>query len=146
MLVVPWSFKEVELWIKAHNATELGATPIAASSLIENRVVEEALNDLTMRVNLSTGIAHPRDREATIQTFEILRNGRETYNPEDVKAWLIATGRWKATDVEEVAKVARAVLEHKKLRRGPPAWREDILEIWRKAAEKSLHRYTKLFL
>lgn len=137
MFVVPWIFGEVELWIRAHNAIELGAAPSPATGpLIKNKVVEEALKGLTSVVNLSTGIVHPRDREATIQAFEILRDGGEAFSPEEVKAWLIATGRWKATDAEEVAKVACAVLERKKLRRGYPVWRGDILEIWRKDAEK----------
>jgi hypothetical protein len=138
MLVVPWTMSEVELWIRTRNATELGKPKqVNVPPFVKNKVVEQALNGLTARVNVSTGVSHPRDREAAIQTFQILRNGGEMFTPEEVKAWLIAKGGWRATDAQEVAEIARQVLEGRKLRRGDPSWREDILEMWRKDAEKS---------
>ena len=137
ILVVPRIFEEIEPWIATWNATELGFPPRERERpLIRNKVVEAALKSLTARVNLSTGIIHPSDRESAIQTFEILRNGDEIFSPEEVKTWLVAQGGWKATRAQEAVDVARAVLEGKKLRRGAPTWKENILEIWRKDALK----------
>jgi len=144
MLVVPWNFEEVEPWIRAWNATELGATPQARPSpLISNPVVQQALKSLTAVVNVSTGISHPRDRATAIQTFEILRDGGEMFTPEKVKAWLIAEGGWKATDAQEVAEVAQKVLEYRRLRKGRPVWKRNILEIWREEAAKNQKLLTR---
>lgn len=132
MLVVPWILEEVQPWIKTWNATELG-TPAQSrkTPLVSNKVLEAALRSLNARVNRSTGIGHPSDREAAIQMFTILKGGRESFDPEEVKAWLIAEGGWQANYAEEVAELARGVLEGKKFRTGSPAWSENILESWR---------------
>jgi hypothetical protein len=138
MLVVPWNMKEVEPWIRTWNALELESPQVTKQEeLIKNRVVVQALKSLTATVNVSTGITHPWDKEAAIQTFTILRDAGEFFNPADVKAWLIRYGKWKATDAQEVADIAQKVLERKRLRKGPSHWRKDILEIWREKAEKS---------
>jgi len=136
MLVVPWSFEEVEPWIRTWNAIELDNPPHTRKApLISNPVVRQALKSLTACINVSTGIAHPLDRDRAIQTFEILRDGEEVFNPADVKAYLIAECGWKATDAQEVAELVQKVLDRKKLRKMErPAWKKNILEIWRKKA------------
>lgn len=135
MLVVPWTMKEVEPWIRTWNATEPGVQQGAKPpQLIQNKVVVEALKSLTVSVNVSTGITHPLDKETAIQTFMILRDAREVFNPDDVKAWLIRDGGWKATDAQEVSELAQKVLERRRLRKGSPHWRKDILKIWREEA------------
>ena len=138
MLVVPWIMKEVEPWIRTWNATELGAKKKkVVPTLVKNKVVEQALKSLTACVNVSTGITHPRDKDRAVQTFIILRDGGEMFTPDEIKAWLIAKGGWKATDAQEVAEVAQKVLDRRRLRRGRPTWRKGILKIWRKEAAKS---------
>jgi hypothetical protein len=137
MLVVPWNFSEVEPWIRARSASELGVpsvTPTGPS--VRSRVVERALQGLTLRVNLSTGISHPRDDDAAVQMFEILKRAGESFSPDEVEAWLIGKGGWKATHAQDVAEVAQKVLEGRRLRTGMPAWAPNILEIWRQDAEK----------
>lgn len=135
LLVVPWLFKEVQPWIKAWSATELGQQPSASASLLRSKTVEQALKDLTASVNLSTGITHPSDRNAAIQTFEILKAANEPFSPDEVKAWLVGKGGWKATDAQEVAELVQKILEGKKLKTTSRVWVDNILEIWKKAAQ-----------
>jgi hypothetical protein len=137
MLVVPWNFAEVEPWIRARSAIELGA-PVTEQTgpTLQSRVVERALESLTAVVNLSTGITDPRDRASAVQIFEILRNGGEPFTPEAVKTWLVSKEGWKATHAQEVAEVAKKVLEGRRLKSGTHRWRPDILKIWRAEAQK----------
>ena len=133
MLVVPWNFYEVEPWIRARGAVELGM-PLSGQEgpTVQNKVVERALQSLTRTVNLSTGVMHPSDRASAIQMFQILRNAGERFTPEEVKAWLIGKGGWKATHAQDAADIARKVLEGRRLRTGPMrVWADDILEQWR---------------
>ena len=137
MLVVPYRLSEVEPWIRTWNATELGQAEKPEQPLVSNKVVEEALKSLTGRVNVSTGIVHPSDRSAAIQMFEILRDAGETFTPEEVKAWLTAKGGWKATYAQEVADVARKILEGRKLKSEGQAWADNILDQWRESARST---------
>ncbi len=139
MLVVPWRMEDIELWIKTRNATELDARERQEKPppLVRSKVVERALKSLTMMVNVSTGLIHPLDRDRAIQTFEILRDAGEPFTPEEVKAWLVAAGGWKATHAQEAADIAKKILEGRKLKKlGKPAWRPDILEVWKHEANQ----------
>jgi len=104
--------------------------------MLQSRVVERALESLTAIVNLSTGITDPRDRASAVQLFEILRNGGERFTPEEVKAWLVGKGGWKAIHAQEVTEVAQKVLERRRLKSGTHRWRPDILNIWRVEAQE----------
>ncbi len=136
MLVVPWLRKEIDPWIRTVNAKDFDAPANAVpEELIKNKVVVQALKSLSVLVNKSTGILHPLDKEKAIETFTILRDAGEEFNPEDVKAFLIREEGWKATYAQDVANIAQKVLERKKLQRGNHAhFRQEILEIWRKEA------------
>ena len=138
MLVVPWRIEAVEPWIRTWGAIELGTQEsVEEPELVKNKVVVEALKSLTAVVNVSTGITHPSDREAAVQLFTILRDAGELFNPEDVKAWLIRYGGWKAPQAQEVAELAQKILDGRRLRKGRRAWRENILEIWREEAARA---------
>jgi hypothetical protein len=137
MLVVPWLFKEVEPWIRAWNASELGQPPTTPkSALLQSKIVEQALKGLTSTVNLSTGISHPSDRDAAIQMFEILKAAGEPFSPDEIKAWLVGKGGWKATDAQEVADIAQKVIEGRRLKTDTRVWAHNILEIWEKDAQR----------
>jgi hypothetical protein len=140
ILVVPHSLEALEPWIKMWNATELGASPQPRQMPLSNLVVRQALKNLTRVVNVSTGIAHPRDKETTIQILEILRDGGEMFTPEEVKAYLVIECDWKAKYAQEVAEIAQKVLKYKRLSKGGPVLRYDTLKIWREKAAKTKKR------
>jgi hypothetical protein len=137
VLVIPWTLEEVQFWVDTWSAIELGANPQAKTAKpFSNPIVEAALENLTRRVNLSTGITHPRDRSLTIELFKILRDNEISYNPDEVRAWLVLHG-WNPEDADNVKQVAIDVLARKRLRSdGQSRWRKDILEIWKEGAKK----------
>jgi hypothetical protein len=140
VLVIPWTLDEVQYWIDTWSAIELGPgieykpSKLPPSAL--NPIVEAALESLTNRVNLSTGILHPLDRAAAIELFRILRGAGITYDPGQVRAWLVSRGRWNPRDADDVAEVASGILAGKRLRGGSGSWSDKILEMWRDRAEK----------
>ena len=137
ILVFPWMFNEIENWIVTWNATELGKSPSKKKEIIGNPVVVQALKNLTSYVNLSTGIAHPQDRSATIWTFKILKQNNENFLFDEIKSWLISQGHWRAAAAEDAAVIARGVLNEKSFRSGTCVWRKDIIDIWREKSESS---------
>lgn len=137
VLVIPWTLEEMQYWINTWGAYELGTQPTKSKKeLVSNPVVEEALISLTARVNVSTGISHPLDRASAIDLFRRLKATGEHFDPEEVRAWLVAEGNWKPKYADEVAEVARGVIEGKRFRETRSRWKEDIVEIWREEAKK----------
>jgi len=138
VLVIPWSMDEVKFWINTWSANELGKPESDLKKIsLSNPVVEEALKSLTMCVNVSTGITHPQDRSRCIELFKKLKDAGEIFNKEEIRAWLVAEGGWKPEDADEVVNVAEAVLEGRRLRSSSGNWRDDIVEEWKRRANKS---------
>ena len=137
VLVIPWTIQGVQDWIDTWAATELGATSqVATRNPFSNPIVEVALEALTKRVNVSTGILHPLDRAAAIDLFRILHDAGIPYDPKEIRAWLVSQGRWQPSDADDVKKVAEAILAGKTLRGQRRAWSDDILEIFERRAKK----------
>lgn len=137
VLVIPWILQEVQYWIDTWAATELGSIPrVITGKPFSDPVVEAALEALTNRVNLSTGILHPLDRAAAIDLFRILRDNGILYDPDEIRAWLVSQGGWRPSYADDVKKVAEAILARKALKGQRRAWSDNILEILRERANK----------
>ena len=132
ILIVPWSMQEVDHWVSTWNAKELGSRKKSKKAdHVSNRVVEEALRDISDRVNMPAGMEHQTDRDLIIQALLILKEGGEEFTPSSLKSWLVANGGWKATHAQEVAEAAAEVLEGKRFNQGKSAWPDDVMQKWR---------------
>jgi len=137
MLVVPSRPEEVSGWIAARQAVTLGSTPQPHVPLhLSNRVAEAAVRSLSDSVNRSTGLSNARDRNRAIETFKILRDNNESYDPNEIKGFLISECSWEAPRADEVREIALQILRDRKLR-SETAWIPNILEIWRNEARDS---------
>jgi len=96
-----------------------------------------AIKSLAARVNRSTGISHPSDKKATIDTFKILQKHNEQYDPIEIKSWLILKADWEPKFAEDVAKIARGILEGKSFSsiQKHASWKSDVVNRWREDAE-----------
>jgi len=134
LCVVPWNRADIDQWKTNWNPTDL-RTGEAAEQLttIGNPVVEAAMRSLTMAVNLSTGLSHPSDKEAAVQTFRLLRDAGEGFQPSEVQAWAVRNG-WRPRHARELAEVAQAIIDRRPIRGGRQRWRKDIVAYWREEA------------
>jgi hypothetical protein len=132
ILAVPWLMQNIQLWIDTWAAQELRSRePTVPVVTVTNPVVIAALRSLTKAVNLSTGIHHPSDRQAAIDLFERLNDAGESYNPDEVRAWLIREGGWAPTDADDVRSIAASILAGRRIRGGGRFWADNIVEQWR---------------
>lgn len=137
VLVIPWTIQEVQNWIDTWAATELGAAPqVAARNPFSNPIVEAALEALTERVNLSTGILDTLDRTAAVDLFRILRDKGIPYDPKEIRAWLVSQGGWRPSYADDVKEVAEAILARKALKGQRRVWSDNILEILEQRTKK----------
>ena len=105
--------------------------------IVNNKVVLMALKTFAASANRSTGISHPSDKRAAIEIFTVLKKNGEQYDPDEVKSWLILKANWKPEFAEDVAKIARGILEGKRftsIQKGQ-MFIENIIETWREEAK-----------
>jgi hypothetical protein len=97
-------------WIQRWKPTVHGATLPAGSSLtLPNTVIKE-LDELTMLVNLNTGITHSSDKARAVETFKKLKANGHHCQPAAVKNWAIGHG-WRPEDGDDLAKLAERYLK-----------------------------------
>lgn len=135
VLVVPWNRDEVNRWIATWNATELGTNSRDGDpNHISEPLVEAAMETLHNLVNVSTGITHSSDRSTAIEIFKILQRESIPFNPDEIRAWLVAEKGWKPNDADDVRAIAEGVLQGKQYRyRSGLA--DDIFQQWQERAK-----------
>lgn len=137
ILVVPWSVPEVQAWIQMWDIYELGDTSPHPPKTFSNPTVRAALESLTTRINLSTGLSHPSDEAAAIEMFRLLHVAGEVFNPDEVKSWLVSELGWRRQQANEAAEIAQKVLSGRTLRAANhPRWASDIVSMWREEGSK----------
>jgi hypothetical protein len=128
---IPWIPSNIDRWRNAYSPAEMrSGTPAAVRNKVTNPVVQRALQSLTRRVNLSTGLSHPRDRSAAVGLFRLLKEGGEHYDPSEVLAWAANNG-WDLRDAGELADIAQGILDGRRYRTENHGWGDDILDRWR---------------
>lgn len=135
--VVPWTFEEIATWASGRGAVDLTSPDTApAAPVIGDPVVGVAMRELTLAVNLSTGLSHPSDREHAINVFRVLRGGRHFWDPAEIEAWALGNG-WDLHGAEQSSGVARGVAEGKQFQTsGRSTVRSEALGRWRDDAAR----------
>lgn len=135
--VLPWLEDDIRVWRDAHGAVDLlGEFPTAQLPRLDP-VVEQALRSLTGMVNLSTGITHPSDKRAAIDTFESLRDSGYRWVGEWIETWARALG-WRPSGAKDLREIAERVAAGRSFRvtgQRRRLLRADIVDVWRRAQD-----------
>lgn len=136
-VVVPeWELEEIKVWLKTWNPIISGREHSEPSKLIDNPVVEEAMERLTKRINLSTGLSNPRDKGATVELLRKLRSKKEYFDPDSLKAWAL-NNNWTPKGAEELRFYAQAIIDKKPVHGNKDSWESNIIsEIRKKVSSK----------
>lgn len=129
--------KYVTDWINTWDPQIFGAKKEekVPKKIINNYVVENALNSLTRRLKRSKRvyIGGNLDKESTTQLFSILVKNGETYDPVSVRQWAVKH-EWTSESADKLEDIAQAVLDGKKIRKGKyPHWKSNIIDTWRES-------------
>ena len=71
-MIVPWHMPDLKVWMKTWNPELIGKEREQPGVLINNPIVEQALNSIA--IEPPTGILHPTDRTTAIDKFRKLKN------------------------------------------------------------------------
>jgi hypothetical protein len=124
--------EEVAHWIAAYAPQDLLGRQSNQPQSISNPVVARAMESIWLMINTSSGMTHPLDRNRVIDAFRILRKGRETVDPQEIRSWLLQRGM-KPKYAEEIAQVAANPSGSRKSS-SSSSWAENILDQWRDKA------------
>lgn len=105
IIFVPWLDKDGKDWAQKWNA-ETHGDPTINSEIDLPSEVSTALVNLKACVNLSTGLAHPSDKEHAKRKFSELRSAGIKWDPAEVEKWAVRNG-WKTADAEELSTLSR---------------------------------------
>jgi len=129
---IPWSEQDLRVWKAAWSPADPRAgTSAGPAPTISNPVVRVAMEGLTIRVNLSSALSHPSDKEAAGSTLKTLVGGGEQFEPAEIQAWAVANG-WKQEDAKRLAEMAQALQNGRRVQAGSAD--AAMLERWREQA------------
>lgn len=129
---IPWSDTDLGVWKAAWSPADPRAGAAAGPApTIANPVVRMAMEGLTIRVNLSSALAHPSDKRAAGSMLKTLISGHEPFEPAEIQAWAVANG-WKLEDAKRLAEMAHALLGGRRVHAGSAD--PELLERWRQHA------------
>lgn len=135
VLVVPWSKDEAQYWIDTWGASALRSDESGDAPEIADPVAKEAVDTLDALVNTSTGITHSSDRSTCIEIFKTLHNEGIEFDPETVRAWLVAEKGWEPDYADDVKEVAEGVQAGKRFQYGRGGLADDIFDQWQEQAD-----------
>jgi len=108
VIVVPDFPESADQWAARWSPIVHGKTQQTSVSLIDDPVVEAALLHLTQMVNLSTGLAHPRDKDMANEVLRILRYKNHNIDVVKMKSWAIKNG-WQSDGANDLARLASKI-------------------------------------
>ena len=129
---IPWSEQDLSVWRAAWSPPDPRAgTSGGPAPTISNPVVRVAMEDLTVRVNLSSALSHPSDKDAAGSTLKTLVCAGEQFEPAEIQAWAAAND-WKLEDAKRLAEMAEGLQSGRRVRAGRND--EGMLQRWRERA------------
>lgn len=91
-------------------------------------LLHKALEAITSRTNLSTGLTHPNNMNAAKEMFKRLHLSGVTLPANEISSWAQMNG-WRAKDADELGRLDQQIGMGKRVRiKDGPWWKEDILE------------------
>lgn len=137
VVVVPGVAKDTSEWARAWNPEIVGeSTTSVPKRLIDNAVVEKAIEMLTRTVNLNNDLVTEHDRGCAVELLDRLHEAGERFDPSALRAWAVGHF-WSPAGADELRKIAQAILVGGRIRgrRTRRWWNDDIVEQLRKEAD-----------
>ena len=88
----------------------------------------KALNAITKRINLTTGLSHPNDRNSSLELLKHLHDNNIVLNSEEIYLWAKDNG-WKEIHAVELRTIIDQLNNgHRFIIKGTPWWKKTFKE------------------
>ena len=102
-----------------------------------NPILKRALELITDRTNLSTGLTHPNDKNAAKEMFIRLRDEGIDLRATEITVWAVSNG-WRSNDAREFGVMAQQIGNERNEREiAGQWWKDNIIEIIRRDIENN---------
>lgn len=106
IVLLPWTEEEGKAWLSVWDATVLGKSTWQVQQTTFPAGVNSALLRLTHGINLSTGLAHPSDKEAAKRVLSDIKQSGHRLAPDDIRKWAIRNN-WAPKAAEDLGNLAK---------------------------------------
>ncbi|MEZ7516126.1 hypothetical protein [Flavobacterium frigidarium] len=100
-----WKNPDVQNWAKSWGAINLDTDVKIERMPFPDKVVQEAFNDLTSSINMTTGITHPMDEEQCKTYLRALNKYEYKLEPAEIFAYLTTELNWETDNANDVLKL-----------------------------------------
>jgi len=100
-----WSKDGVKEWAKTWGATDILTNEVSEKHKLPNKVIQNALSDLTNSINMSTGILNTSDENLCKTYLRALNKYGYELNSVEINSYLISELHWQSDDAKEVIKL-----------------------------------------
>jgi hypothetical protein len=97
-----WNENGVQEWAKTWGAVNILTNQTSEKHNLPNKVVQNALNDLTNSINMSTGINHSSDEDLCKTYLRALNKYEYQLNQVEINSYLISELNWQADNAKDV--------------------------------------------
>lgn len=108
VIVVPDLLNSANEWASRWSPVVHGQEQVASQPLIDDSVVEVAMNQLTSQINLSTGLGNPSDKDMANEMLRILRCKKHVIDGKKLRSWAIKNG-WRSSDARDLSQLAEKI-------------------------------------
>ncbi len=115
VLLIPWIKDDLSEWVPRWQAIDIETEQRAAGIQLSPEV-KEKIDNLHAVVNVSTGLSHPSDRDYAIKLFKKMKEERISFNPGEIRNYLISEKKWNSTNADHVFEIADGIIKGKRFR------------------------------
>ena len=134
LVVIPWADEnEIAAWRSGRQAIDLAGEYTWEPPTIADPVVRVAIEHLTVDVDLSSRLTHPREKARAIHTLQLLNDHGYRYDAQELRAWAWHNG-WSAAGARVLSEYASGVVAGRTYRTSRSPLRDDIIRRWRSEA------------
>lgn len=131
ILAIPWLKEDIEKWSKTWQPLEIRQNSKASSYPEPSCIVKLALEDLTLQVNLTTGITHPMDESLAKTYIRTLYKYEPKINGDIISSYLVSKLGWESDGAKDVKKLVDTLNEGRYFRGGNTKGLQNYYKIWK---------------
>ncbi|TOH26995.1 hypothetical protein CGI85_22025 [Vibrio parahaemolyticus] len=105
IVFLPWNEEDGKRWLSTWNPQVVGPQSWNPATNSLPQLVQDAVLKLGRCINMSTGLAHPSDKEMAKRLFSELRKSGVSASSEAVRQFAIQNG-WEPSRAQELANFA----------------------------------------
>jgi len=136
IIAIPWIKKLTEKWIRTWSAKEISGKKNSEEKYSEpSSIVKLAMQELTSKINMTTGINHPMDNDRAKTYIKSLHKYEKELDADLVGAYLVRELNWDTRHAKDIEKLIETLNSGRFFRGGQKTGLQNYYKRWKKECE-----------